>query len=129
MIFSMVMKKLAFSPDNLYTNIMEIIEVLEDLESVEENNSEIRFNSSCWFCWLARFIICDSRKLRKKIKRTGPLTGRGMFRLDDQFTKLMKKNIFIFQDRAKHPDQHDLNIHHLSDHPDPVQTVQSPLIF
>ena len=43
MIFSMVMKKLAFSPDNLYTNIMEIIEVLEDLESVEENNSEIRF--------------------------------------------------------------------------------------
>ena len=38
----MVMKKLAFSPDNLYTNIMEIIEVLEDLESAEENNSEIR---------------------------------------------------------------------------------------
>ena len=36
------MKKLAFGPDNLYTNIREIIDVLEDLESVEENNTEIR---------------------------------------------------------------------------------------
>ena len=36
------MKKQAFKPDNLYTNIKEIVEVLEDLESVEEKNPEIR---------------------------------------------------------------------------------------
>ena len=42
MVFSIGMKRLTFSPDNLYTKIRDIIEVLEDLESVEENQSEIR---------------------------------------------------------------------------------------
>ena len=43
MVFSSGLKKLAFGPDSLYTNIKEIIQVLEDLESVEEENSEIRW--------------------------------------------------------------------------------------
>ena len=48
MLFSSAMKKLAFIPDDLYTNIKEIIEVLEDLESVEENNSDIRLINANW---------------------------------------------------------------------------------
>ena len=52
MVFSIGMKRLTFSPDNLYTQIRDIIEVLEDLESVEENQSEIRLmkTNRCWIC-------------------------------------------------------------------------------
>ena len=48
MVFSIGMKRLTFSPDNLYTQIRDIIEVLEDLESVEENNSDIRSINANW---------------------------------------------------------------------------------
>ena len=95
--FSNLMKKLAFAPDNLYTNIKEIIEVLEDLESVEEENSEIRLINAYYIIGVGfMFILFYCRKLRKKIEKIGPLTGRGMFRLDDHFTKLIKKTISIF---------------------------------
>ena len=42
MVFTIGLMKLAVGPDILFTNIKEIIEVLEDLESVDEKNSDIR---------------------------------------------------------------------------------------